>query len=166
MNIIDESGILALSTRMQRLSEQLRKDGALLYKAFDIDFEPKWFPVIYTLHHKEVLSVVEIAHEIGYTHPSTISLLKELEKQKLIRSKKDKIDERKRLILLTSKGKELIVKMGPVWEIIVSVLAEITDNQNNLLKAINEAETKIANQSFLQRAMYLKNQYDNSRCKT
>jgi MarR family transcriptional repressor of mepA len=157
MNIIDESGILALSTRLQRLSEQLRKDGALVYKAFDIDFEPKWFPVIYTLHHKEILSVVEIANEIGYTHPSTISLLKELEKQKLIRSRKDKIDERKRLILLTVKGKELIERMKPVWDIMIGVLTEITDNHNNLLKAIQETETKIAHQSFLQRTLQLKN---------
>lgn len=157
MNVIDESGILALSTRLQRLSEQLRKDGALLYKSFDIEFEPKWFPVIYTLYHKGVLSVVEIANEIGYTHPSTISLLKELEKQKLIRSKKDRLDERKRLILLTVKGQDLIVKMKPVWDIMSSVLSEIADNQNNLLKAINEAESKIANQSFLQRALQLKN---------
>jgi DNA-binding MarR family transcriptional regulator len=156
MNIIDESGILALSTRLQRLSEQLRKDGALLYKSFDIEFEPKWFPVIYTLHNKGVLSIVEIANEIGYTHPSTISLLKELEKQKLIRSKKDKEDERKRLIVLTTKGQELILKMKPVWDIISEVLNEITDNENNLLKAINEAESKIANQSFLQRALQLK----------
>ncbi|WP_442587705.1 MarR family winged helix-turn-helix transcriptional regulator [Pedobacter sp. AW31-3R] len=156
MNIIDESGILALSTRLQRLSEQLRKDGALVYKAFDIDFEPKWFPVIYTLHHKEILSVVEIAAEIGYTHPSTISLLKELEKQKLIRSKKDKVDERKRLIQLTAKGKELILKMKPVWEIMIAVLTEVTNNQNNMLKAIKEAEEKIASQSFLQRALQLK----------
>ncbi|WP_409417942.1 MarR family winged helix-turn-helix transcriptional regulator [Flavobacterium sp. PS2] len=156
MNIIDESGILALSTRLQRLSEQLRKDGALLYKSFDIEFEPKWFPVIYTLYNKGVLSIVEIANEIGYTHPSTISLLKELEKQKLIRSKKDKEDERKRLIVLTTKGQELILKMKPVWDIISEVLNEITDNENNLLKAINEAESKIANQSFLQRALQLK----------
>ncbi|KFF02056.1 MarR family winged helix-turn-helix transcriptional regulator [Flavobacterium hydatis] len=156
MNIINESGILALSTRLQRLSEQLRKDGALLYKSFDIEFEPKWFPVIYTLHNKGVLSIVEIANEIGYTHPSTISLLKELEKQKLIRSKKDKEDERKRLIVLTPKGQELILKMKPVWDIISEVLNEITDNENNLLKAINEAESKIANQSFLQRALQLK----------
>lgn len=156
MNIIDESGILAISTRLQRLSEQLRKDGALFYKSYGIDFEPKWFPVVYTLHHKEVLSVVEIANEIGYTHPSTISLLKELEKQKLIRSKKDKVDERKRLILLTPKGQELIIKMKPVWDVMSSVLKEITDNQNNLLQAINEAENKIKNQSFLQRALQLK----------
>jgi DNA-binding MarR family transcriptional regulator len=157
MNIIDESGILALSTRLQRLSEQLRKDGAMLYKSFDIEFEPKWFPVIYTLYNKGVLSIVEIANEIGYTHPSTISLLKELEKQKLIRSKKDKEDERKRLIVLTAKGQDLILEMKPVWDIISEVLNEITDNENNLLKAINEAESKIANQSFLQRALQLKN---------
>ncbi|MCD0470509.1 MarR family winged helix-turn-helix transcriptional regulator [Flavobacterium sp. JAS] len=156
MNIINESGILAISTRLQRLSEQLRKDGALFYKSYGIDFEPKWFPVIYTLHHKGVLSVVEIANEIGYTHPSTISLLKELEKQKLIRSKKDKIDERKRLIVLTIKGQELISQMEPVWGVMTQVLSDIADNQNNLLKAIDEAENKILHQSFLQRALQLK----------
>lgn len=157
MNVINESGTLALSTRLQRLSEQLRKDGALVYKEFGIDFEPKWFPVIFTLHHKKILSVVEIANEIGYTHPSTISLLKELEKQKMIVSKKDKSDERKRLIELAPKGLELIEKMKPVWEIISKVLGEISDNENHLLKAINEAEEKIAAQSFLQRALQLKN---------
>jgi MarR family transcriptional regulator, repressor for mepA len=158
MNIIDQSGILALSTRLQRLSEQLRKDGALFYKTYGIDFEPKWFPVVYTLYHKDVLSVVEIANEIGYTHPSTISLLKELEKQKLIRSKKDKVDERKRLIVLTPKGQELIVKMKPVWDVMSSVLKEIADNENNLFQAINEAENKIMHQSFLQRALQLKSE--------
>ncbi|MBF4491249.1 MarR family transcriptional regulator [Flavobacterium sp. MR2016-29] len=165
MNIIDESGILAISTRLQRLSEQLRKDGALLYKSYDIDFEPKWFPVIYTLHHKGVLSVVEIANEIGYTHPSTISLLKELEKQKLIRSKKDKVDERKRLLLLTPKGEELILKMKPVWDVMSTVLSTIADNQNNLLQAINEAENKISQQSFLQRALQLKGESKEQRAK-
>ncbi|MCT2409123.1 MarR family transcriptional regulator [Chryseobacterium antibioticum] len=156
MNIIDESGILAISTRLQRLSEQLRKDGAMIYKSFDIDFEPKYFPVIFTLHHKKMLSVVEIANEIGYTHPSTISLLKELEKQKLIQSKKDKQDERRRLIVLSPKGIELIEKMKPVWELVSKVLGEIGDNKNNLLAAINEAEEKIAEQSFYQRALQQK----------
>ncbi|MGI9651572.1 MarR family winged helix-turn-helix transcriptional regulator [Chryseobacterium sp. RLHN22] len=158
MNVINESGSLALSTRLQRLSEQLRKDGALVYKEFGIDFEPKWFPVIFTLHHKNILSVVEIANEIGYTHPSTISLLKELERQQIIISKKDKTDERKRLIELAPKGIELIEKMKPVWKIISRVLEEIANNENHLLKAINEAEEKIAEQSFLQRVLQLKNQ--------
>lgn len=156
MNIIDDSGILAISTRLQRLSEQLRKDGAAVYKLHHIDFEPKWFPVIYTLHQKNTLGIVELAAEIGYSHPSTISLLKELEKIKLIRSKKDKNDERKRLVQLTAKGEELIIRMQPVWQLMIDVLTEITETENNLLKAINEVEENIRKQSFLQRAIQSK----------
>jgi DNA-binding MarR family transcriptional regulator len=156
MNVIDESGILAISTRLQRLADTLRKDGVLIYKANNIDFEPKWFPVIYTLHFKPVLSVVEIANEIGYTHPSTITLLKELEKEKLIRSKKDKNDERKRLIQLTAKGQALVKQMQPVWEIMKAAAAELTNTQNNLMKAIAEVEQQISEQSFLARAQRLK----------
>lgn len=156
MNVIDESGILAISTRLQRLAETLRKDGVLIYKANNIDFEPKWFPVIYTLHFKPVLSVVEIANEIGYTHPSTITLLKELEKEKLIRSKKDKADERKRLLQLTAKGQALIEQMKPVWEIMKAATTELTNTQNNLMKAIAEVEEQISEQSFFSRAQRLK----------
>lgn len=157
MNVINEAGILAISTRLHRLSEQLRKDGAMIYKAFGIDFELKWFPVIFTIYKKETASVVEIANEIGYTHPSTITLLKELEKLKILEWKKDISDERKRLFLLTAKGIELVEKMKHVWELVAIVLSEIADNENNLLKAIDEAEEKIANQSFYQRAMQIKN---------
>jgi len=156
MNVIDESGVLAISTRLQRLADTLRKDGLLIYKANEIDFEPKWFPVIYTLHLKPLLSVVELANEIGYTHPSTITLLKELEKEKLIRSKKDKTDERKRLIQLTPKGQELVDRMQPVWKIMKAALAELIDSQNNLMKAITEVEEQIALQSFFARAQRLK----------
>jgi DNA-binding MarR family transcriptional regulator len=152
MNVIDESGLLAISTRLQRLSEQLRKDGALIYKANGIDFEPKWFPVIYTLHHKTELSVLELASEIGYTHPSTISLLKELEKEKLIRSKKDRQDERKRLLQLSDKGKKLVEQMAPIWQIMVAGIAELTDTQNNLMEAIEEVEQRFREKSFLERA--------------
>ena len=156
MNVIDEIGVLAVSTRMQRLADQIRKDGLLIYKASNIDFEPKWFPVIYSLYRKSVLSVVELAAEIGYSHPSTISLLKELEKKKLIRSKKDKTDERKRLLLLTEKGEELIRQMQPVWKVMTEALVALTETQNNIMKAIEEVEQKMAEQSFFQRVQSIK----------
>ena len=113
---------------------------------------PKWFPVIYSLHVKPLLSVVELAHEIGYTHPSTISLLKELEEQNLVRSVKDATDERRRLVQLTHKGSALIERMKPVWEMMVAALTELIDTKNNLMQAIIEVEQQLENQSFLQRA--------------
>ena len=160
MNSIESCGALAISSRLQRLSEQIRKDGAQLYKSFGFDFEPKWFPVIYTLSQKPLLSVVEIANEIGYSHPSTISLLKELEKQKLLVSQKDKADERKRLLKLTKKGEQLVFQMQPVWEIMKTALEAIINNNDHLLKAIDQAEEALNKQSFLQRAAALKNQLD------
>ncbi len=79
------------------------KIGILIYKSFEIDFEPKWFSVIYTLNKRKSMNVVELANEIVFTHPSTILLLKELSKYKLIKSKKDKADET-----------EVIPQLGPV----------------------------------------------------
>lgn len=155
-NVIDQSGLLAISTRLQRLSDQLRKDGQKIYELYGVASEPKWFPVIYTLYQKPVLSVVEIANEIGYTHPSTISLLKELEKQKLIRSKRDKTDERKRLLTLTEKGKMLIEQMKPVWDTMIKSLVTLTNTSNNIMKAIEEVEEEMEKQSFYQRAQLIK----------
>ncbi|CAM4092065.1 DNA-binding transcriptional regulator, MarR family [Pedobacter westerhofensis] len=152
MNIINELGILAIAARLQRLAEQIRKDGVLIYKANGIDFEPKWFPVMYTLHVKPILSVVEVSAEIGYSHPSTISLLKELEKQKLIKSGKDKSDERKRMIQLTEKGRSLIKRMEPVWEVMIAAAEQLTETENNLMKAMAEVEQQMEVQSFYQRA--------------
>jgi DNA-binding MarR family transcriptional regulator len=152
MNVINELGVLAIATRLQRLAEQMRKDGLLIYKAHDVDFEPKWFPVIYTLHVKPGLSVVELSAEIGYSHPSTITLLKELEKQKLIKSGKDKTDERKRLVQLTEKGKTLINQMKPVWEVMIAATTQLIETKNNLLKALEEVEKQMELQSFYQRA--------------
>jgi len=62
-------------------------------------------------------------------------MARELEKQKLIRSQRDKVDERKRLIRLTDKGQALIVQMKPVWEVMTLAIAEFTDTKNNLLQA-------------------------------
>jgi DNA-binding MarR family transcriptional regulator len=151
-NVIDQSGILAIATRLQRLSDQIRKDGMEIYKANGVDFEPKWFPVIYTLHRKPLLSVVEIADEIGYTHPSTISLLKELEAKKLIRSSKDKTDSRRRMIQLTEKGKKLVSTIQPVWEIITAAVTDLTHTPHNLMQAIIEVEEQFAQKSMLERA--------------
>jgi len=127
----------------------------LVYQAHGIDFEPKWFPVIYTLHLKSALSVIQIAAEIGYSHPSTISLLKELEAKKLVVSRKDKDDERKRLVQLTEKGRELVKQMEPVWNILTRAIADLVNTENNLMKAIEEVEARLQQQSFSDRVQQL-----------
>ncbi len=163
MNIIDQSGLLAISTRLQRLSDRFRKDGALIYASFNIDFEPKWFPVIYTLHHRGAMGIMELAEEIGYAHPSTISLVKELERKKLVQSKKDKSDDRKRMISLTSQGEKRIIQMKPVWKLMTRLIQEITNTPTDLMTAIMEVEQQLDHQGFYQRALPLLSKSPDSR---
>ncbi|NIJ53167.1 bifunctional helix-turn-helix transcriptional regulator/GNAT family N-acetyltransferase [Dyadobacter arcticus] len=151
MNIFNEIGGLAISTRLQRLSDQFRREGIQIYKANNIEFEPKWFPVIYALHVKSSLSILELSEEIGYAHPSTISLLKELEREGLVESFKDKKDERKRMVRLTGKASKMVLQMQPVWEKMKSVAEQITNNANNLLLAMDETEYQLKKEGFFDR---------------
>lgn len=155
-NAIDEVGILAISTRLQRLSDRLRKEGEQIYKLFGVDFQPKWFPVILTLYKKDKISVTSLAEEIGYAHPSIIALLKELEGKKLIKSMVDKHDERKRLIGLTKAGIEIVAQMKPIWEIMQKALQQLLETPNPIIKAIEETEMLLDRQGFLQRVICLK----------
>ena len=141
---------------MQRLTENLRKEAQLFYRSQNIDFEPKWFPVIYVLSQRKAISVVELSQEIGYSHPTTISLLKELEKKELIGSTKDAKDERKRLITLTEKANQLIEQLQPLWAVMTQALVELTDTENNLYKAINEVNQNLKTKNLFDRMTTIK----------
>ena len=151
MNIIENAVILAIGTRLLRIHDQLKTDANTFYKAQGFDFETKWFPVIYVLSIQSPLSVMEIALEIGLSHPGTISVLKELENKQLIESIKDEKDERKRNLQLTAQGLVLVTALQPIWKVIQKVLTKLTHNQNQLFEAINEVEDRLRENSLLQR---------------
>lgn len=156
MNIIDETGVLAISSRLQRLCDQIRREGALIYKESGVDFEPKWFPVILVLSKKkQALSIADLAAEIGIAHPSVIQLVKELEEKGLVKSSSHSSDKRKRLLALTPKAIRTIEKMKPVWKNMAKTLEKITDTRNNLMKAMDEVERQMQKESFYERTKRL-----------
>lgn len=160
--VLEKSKSLVLGNLLQRLNENLRKEAQQFYKSQNIDFEPKWFPVIYVLAQKQAISIVELSQEIGYSHPTTISLLKELEKKELIGSTKDAKDERKRLITLTDKANEMIIQLQPLWLIMTEALVELTDTENNLFKAINEVNQNLKSKNLFDRMTAIKEIKDKS----
>ena len=147
-NIIDAAGYLAISTRLQRLADSLRTDGSRIYEHFGIEFEPKFWPVLYTLSKKSPMGIIDLANEIGYAHPSVIALVREMEQKKWIRSVKDKTDSRRRLLSLSPLALELVARMEPVWAVIKSALEEICEGESSLLGAIEAVEARVALESF------------------
>jgi hypothetical protein len=65
MDIITELAELAFASRLKRLSERLAKDVLLLYRKLDVDFEARWFSVLYTL---SPMAVTKLAQSLVLTH--------------------------------------------------------------------------------------------------
>ncbi len=153
---IDRSGVLAISTRLQRLSDRLRKDGQRIYEAHGVDFEPKWFPVIYTLMHRSPMSVGGAGPGDRLCPSFDDQLAERAGKEQVDTIEKDKTDERKRLVQLTAKGKAVLADMEPVWRKMTIALSALTDTANNLMRAIAEVEQNLDEQDFYSRAAQVK----------
>lgn len=159
-NVINEVGELALSTRLQRLGEAIRKDATRIYREQGLDFEAKWFPVLYVLMKKAPIAVVELADELGYSHPSVIALIREMQKKGLVKSEQSETDGRSRLLSLTAKAKSMEPQFIGFWEDLLKVLKEIADNVHPLLKAVEETEQSLAKESLYDRFKRIKTNED------
>jgi len=97
--------MMAVASRLKRLSEQFMRGGGEVYSALNVDFESRWFAVFYLLYTSPgPLSISEITHSLGLTHPAVIQTTHLLAKKGLVVSSDDKKDRRVRKVALTEKG--------------------------------------------------------------
>ena len=118
MDLIQKLGPLALTSRLRRLTERLYQDVTNIYKEQTIDFEPRWFPAFYLLASQpesEPMAVVDIAKNLGVTHPAVNQIAGELIKAGLVIDLKDKTDGRKRLLSLSDEGRALYPRLEKIW---------------------------------------------------
>ena len=149
MDLIKSLGELAVGSRMRRLSDLIMKDGIRIYQSNGIDFQPKWFPVFYAISQNKEMSVTEIAGELYLAHPTVIQTIKELEKEGLVDSRPSPNDARKRELSLSKKGQTLLPKMEPIWRDISNAIHRmLSQNENNLLRAIEEVESRFEEKLF------------------
>ncbi len=152
MEFIKELGTLALGSRIKNLSESLMRDMTRVYKEQDIDFEPRWFTFFQLVLQKKEITVTQIARELNQTHPAVVQVINILEKKKLIITKKDKADNRKRLVKLSNKGKQLAEELAPLWEVVQTVTNEIlNESAPDLLDKISKVEKTLQHKSTYQR---------------
>jgi hypothetical protein len=47
--LYENTGKMALGSRLKQLSEMLAEQAAKVYELYEVDLDPKWFPVFYIL---------------------------------------------------------------------------------------------------------------------
>jgi DNA-binding MarR family transcriptional regulator/N-acetylglutamate synthase-like GNAT family acetyltransferase len=154
MNIdfYNESGKMALGSRLRRLSELVTEDASRIYSLYKVGLEPRWFPVFFVLSAQNGLSITEVAQSIRQTHASVNQVVKEMKKKGLVEERKDAKDGRKTLLTLTAKGQELIPQLKQQAADVSSAVAELLSQmQHDLWKSMEEIEYLLEQKSLLER---------------
>jgi len=152
MDLIRKLGPLAFASRLKRLAERLQKDVSQLYLELDVEFEARWFPVIYYLKDRDRMPLTTVAQDLGLTHPAVNQVAGDLTRKGLLGSSRDTADERRRLLSLTKKGHETVAALEPVWrEIALATQALMDEAGGDLLGAVGAVERQLDETSMYDR---------------
>ena len=152
MEFYNNAGKMALGSRLRRLSEQITEDAGQVYKMYNVSLQPKWFPVFHALSLGQDKTITAIADEIGHSHPSVSTIIKEMIKQGIVLEKKDKLDGRKTVVTLSKKGKEVVNTIAPQYVDVTNAIEEaLSQTRYDLWKAIEEWEFLLNQKSLLRR---------------
>ena len=152
MDFIDDLGMLALGSRLRRLSDRIMSSGVVVYRSAEVRFEPRWFPVFRALADHGELTVGECARKLGLTHAAVSQTAKRLLERGLIEASRDAEDERRRLLSLSESGVAMLPRLRELWDDIESSLRDAVDYGGvDILAAVQGLESALAVQSLSER---------------
>ncbi|MEM1124110.1 MAG: GNAT family N-acetyltransferase [Bacteroidota bacterium] len=152
MSYFDKIGVMGISSRLRMLSERMTKKSTEIYTLYEVDMQPKWFPVYFALAAGESKTITQIANEIGHTHPSVSKIVREMSKKGFVEAKKGKKDARKNVISLSAFAMKQKEKMIPQFNDVTQVIKEmLAQTAHNLWKAMEEWEYLLDQKDLLAR---------------
>ncbi len=152
LEIYQKTGKVALGSRLKQLSEALAEQAAKVYSLYEVDLDPKWFPVFYLLKSGACLPITVIAEAIGHSHASVSKIAKEMTLAGIIVSEKFEGDARVNQICLTEKGHALLPRFDNQTGDMESVVEELlAQSQHNIWEAVSEIEYLLGEQDLFSR---------------
>ncbi len=159
-------GKMALGSRLRLLTERITDDAAALYKLYNVELQPKWFPVFYVLSGGGQKTITAIAKEISHSHPSVSKIIAEMLKAGLVKEKKDAADGRRNMVSLTARGKSMVERIQDQYTDVHNAIEDLSaSTRHDLWKAIGEWEFLLEQQTLLRRVQEQKKKREGARVK-
>ncbi len=152
MDFFEKRGVVAIASRLRRLTETLTRDDAEIYRMAGLEFRPKWFPVFLTLSDGEAHTVTSIAREIGQSHPSVSVMAREMQKAGLLEERKSTTDARSTELCLSDAGRRQLPMFLELFRDVEAAAQSVCrESAIDLWGAIREWERALAARSLLER---------------
>lgn len=152
MDFFTEVGPAALGSRLRRLNDLMTNQAAEVYAGYRVPFEPRWFPVFWSVAADATRHVSDIADRIGQTHAAVSQVVKDLVKHGLVQVQRGETDQRRSIITLTEKGAHLWPALQEqTADVRQATEALLAETRHNLWLAIEEMEYALSRQRLASR---------------
>lgn len=149
-------GYRALDSRFKRISDRMTHDIRKFYKELNIDIEPSWYLVFMLLKENTKLTIVEIAEQIGYAHPSVVVIIKKMTSKNYVITQKDAKDKRKQVVSLTKNSIKLLPEFEKLWDSCEKAILKMLEDDTKILTYLDNIDLALKETSFHDR---FKNKY-------
>jgi MarR family transcriptional regulator, organic hydroperoxide resistance regulator len=143
----------AIGARLRRLSESIDSDTNYVYASLGIQFEQRWFGVLNQLALNGPATVGDLAVVLRITHVSVSQTRHSLEKAGLIKSEADASDARRRKLMLSDAGLELVGQLKPIWTAFEQAAHELTVEVRDLMASLDRLDDALAQRSMVDRIL-------------
>ena len=151
-NFFDRAGPVAIGTRLRLLSERMAKDATQVYRHYGLDFEVRWFPVLYALMENDGQSVGELTASTGQSQVSVSQIIKAMAAHSLVQLKPSAADGRKTVVRLTAGARARLPALRKQVDDIGTVMNTVlAATEHNLWQALNDFEAQLDQKSFFER---------------
>jgi len=142
-------GNLGLGSRLKRISDYMMRETQLVYDYYHIDFDSYLFPVFKTISNYDGITNTQLVDQLKFTQPAITQFVNKLSKKSYIIQYNNDVDKRKKIIHLTEEGKQLLVKIKPLWIAIDKTIKQVTHHKSDaLLEHINQLEDTFKKHHF------------------
>ncbi|HJW08013.1 MAG TPA: bifunctional helix-turn-helix transcriptional regulator/GNAT family N-acetyltransferase [Holophagaceae bacterium] len=149
MTTLGDYGGLLMGSRLKRISEAMYAGVDAVYRAHGVDLPSRCFPVLFLLRDNGSLGITDLASRLGQSHPAVSQMSRKLLEHGVVAEQSHPGDERRRLLALSAKGRQLMTRMEPIWQDVVGAVDDLAASTGvDLLGAVASLEGALEAKAF------------------
>lgn len=125
MTTLHDYGALLLASRLRKVAEAFYTGVDEIYRDRGVDLPSRCFPILFLLRDHGRLGISELAARLGQSHPAVSQMSRKLLAHGVVAEWPDPSDDRRRLLGLSRRGANLMIRLEPVWRAIVAAVEEL-----------------------------------------
>ena len=153
-DIVRTSGYLTLGSRLRRIGERLQADTQQFIEEAGLGIQAGQYPFLAAIDNAGPLTIGELAQSVGITQPGATRTVGQLVELGLVSIEPAPDDQRRKLVSLTSSGKQLIdFSRAEVWPRIAAAVTDLCGSLDGpILSQLAAIEDGLAAAPLIRRA--------------